>query len=193
MSKRPNQSHLRIEINQVAVHATVETAEQFAARLAPFDDEQRTLVYLSILAEGLDHNSGLHNFFYFWRGRHAVFIGRALEHAGLAKKHRLFEQALSLFGEAFPTDDAERSARFGWSSPSRELNAFDRQLLAIGEAFAPYADLDAAIAKSLRAVPTLRPPRAQQEGVRTVASYAEVLRTIKARGSSQLQAAFKRF
>ena len=193
MSKRPDYSGLRIEINQVAIHATVETAAEFAARLASFGNEQRTLVYLSILAEGLDAKSGLHSFLYFWRGRHALSICRALEHAGLTKKHRLFAQALSLFGDVFPTDDAARTAHFGWSTPSRELNDFDRQLLAISAEFGPYDDLESAIAKCMRAAPSLRPARAQPKDDRTVATYREVVGIIKARGSSTLLAAFERF
>ncbi|MGE0022835.1 MAG: DUF4375 domain-containing protein [Hyphomicrobium sp.] len=122
------------EAGPYSVRDILDPPEKFMASLAPLDPEMRTLVLLHTLQNALGAE-GLHTYFYLKAGRNAPAVRDALAAAGLAGPHRLFVEAMSLFGSSYPVDDEQRGAFFGYAAEPQELNAFDHRLLALAKEF----------------------------------------------------------
>jgi hypothetical protein len=101
---------------------------------------------LHLLAIPLEyHQEGaLHTFFYLSHAPSAEIL-TALKDAGFDEHAALFEQAMALFGPAYPDKLALRKPFFAWNTPGRRidqhtttpnaLNAFDKRLMAISREF----------------------------------------------------------
>jgi hypothetical protein len=115
-----------------------------AAALKPLDEDARTLAMLYVLHTSLGRD-GLHTLFYLESGDMAPLMRDTLKAAGLAREHNIFSRAMALFGKDYPTDREVRKNLFGWSKPSKRvdattsipaaLNSFDHALMALGKEF----------------------------------------------------------
>lgn len=117
-----------------SVRAVINPPAVFAASIGALDPEMRTLVLLDVLRDGLGRD-GLHTFFFLKAGGHAPAIRDALAAAGLAREHKIFVEAMSLFGPDYPIAEEERAKRFSYSSLDTPLNDFDLRMLALAKDF----------------------------------------------------------
>lgn len=137
-----------------SVRAIVDTPQEFRKVLEPLDSELRTLALLHYLWNGLGRD-GLHTYFFLKSGHSAPLARDALQAAGLAREHALFSEALALFGAPYPEDDEQREKLFGYSTPSKELNDFDRRLLALSDKFGSREDWTGIIVAYVNRTPAL--------------------------------------
>jgi hypothetical protein len=121
-------------VGPYSVRAILDPPEKFAKSLAPLDPDLRTLALLHVLWNGLGRD-GLHTYFYMKAGQIAPAVRDALAAAGLTREHRLFTQAMALFGQTYPLDTDVRATVFGYATESQDLNEFDKRLLALSRDF----------------------------------------------------------
>jgi hypothetical protein len=141
-------------IGRYSVRAILDHPVKFMASLASLDEETRTLVLLDVLRDGLGRD-GLHTFFYLSAGAHAPAVRDALKAARLEREHALFVQAMALFGDSYPIDNAAREKLFGYSSDTQQLNAFDERLMEIGRSFGSREALTNVMVEYVNGRPTL--------------------------------------
>jgi hypothetical protein len=141
-------------VGRYSVRGILDPPAAFADRLRDLDPDMRTLVYLHTLWSGLGAD-GLHTYFFLSSGRNAPAVRNALLEAGFTVQHRLFTDAMALFGASYPADDAQRAERFGYASDTRQLNAFDHRLMALGAAFGTRADWTGIIVGYVNRTPAL--------------------------------------
>ena len=114
--------------------------------IGALDEETRTFAVLYAFWYNLRSRDALHGFFYSQEaGRAAPQIRDTLQQAGLSREQRIFERAMALFGRDYPVDYEVRKQHFGWSKPSKRidavttipapLNKFDHELMALGDEF----------------------------------------------------------
>lgn len=121
-------------VGRYSVRAVIDPPAVFAASLDALDPETRTLVLLDVLRDGLGRD-GLHTFFFLKAGEHAPAVRDALQSAGLAREHKIFAEAMGLFGQSYPIAEEERAKHFSYSSLDTPLNDFDRRMLALAKDF----------------------------------------------------------
>ena len=94
------------------------------AQIAGLDEETRTFAILYAFWYNLRGRDGLHTFFYSEdAAKAAPLIRDTLLKAGLVREHAIFERAMALFGPDYPIDYAVRKQFFGWSKPSKRIDA----------------------------------------------------------------------
>ncbi len=142
------------EIGRYSVRDSLDPPEKFLKSLEVLDPERRTLALLHTLWDGLGRD-GLHTYFYLKSGRNAPAVRDALKAAGLAEQHRIFEQAMALFGQTYPVDDERREQHFGNATPNQDLNAFDHRLLALSKKFGTREDWTGIIVGYVNRTPAL--------------------------------------
>jgi len=134
LTEMPFWELIQNEIGRYSVRDTLDPPEKFLKSLATLDPDMRTLALLHTLWSGLGAE-GLHTYFYTRAGRNAPAVRDALQAAALAGPHRIFVEAMALFGDPYPVDDEQREKFFGYASKPQERNAFDRRLLALSKEF----------------------------------------------------------
>jgi Domain of unknown function (DUF4375) len=138
--------------------------KELLAAVAQLDDDARTLALLYVLWHNLGRD-GLHTFFYLDSGNIAPLMRDTLQKAGLTRELDIFGRSMALFGKDYPSDREQRSELFGWSQPSKRidavttrpapLNAFDHKLLALADEFGTKATFRKAILGYVEARPEL--------------------------------------
>ena len=137
----------------------------YPALIAPLEEDARTLALLYVLWDSLGRD-GLHTLFYMDKaGSIAPLMRETLQKAGLTREFDIFSRAMALFGNDYPIDPKQRSAFFGWSQPSKRveavttipapLNAFDDKLFALSREFGTKATFKAAIIAYVDSKPEL--------------------------------------
>jgi hypothetical protein len=142
------------EIGPYSVRAILDPPEKFTKSLAGLDPDLRILALLHVLWNGLGRD-GLHTYFYLSAGRTAPAVRDALAAAGLIREHRIFTQAMALFGDIYPTDDDFRAKLFGYASASQELNALDHRLMTLSDEFGSRDRWTETIVRYVNATPAL--------------------------------------
>lgn len=148
-----------------SVRLTLDGPEKFAARLAPLDEEARTLALLYVLWSNLGRDN-LHTFFYLDQsGSTAPLMRDTLQKAGLAHEFDIFSREMALFGKDYPLDPGQRKHFFGWSKPATRadaiitrpapLNAFDHKLFELAREFGTKATLKTRIMAYVDSKPAL--------------------------------------
>jgi hypothetical protein len=148
-----------------SVRLTVGGPAKLSALIAPLDEDARTLALLYVLWDNLGRDS-LHTLFYMDKaGSIAPLMRETLQKAGLTREFDIFSRAMALFGNDYPIDPKQRSAFFGWSKPSKRvdavttipapLNAFDDKLLALSREFGNKATFKATIIAYVNSRPEL--------------------------------------
>ncbi len=140
------------------VRLFLESRNDALERLARLQAPVRRIVLLQVLAAGWgrDNREGLHTFLFLHGsgGGHLLpEIAEALGDAGLAEHHRIFVDALALFGSPLPEDYRERHRRFAWSAGSGPLNDFDLRLMALSQRFGTRSEFQQLIARAAEADP----------------------------------------
>jgi hypothetical protein len=121
-------------VGPYSVRASLDPPDKFAQGLEGLDPDVRTLALLHVLWNGLGRD-GLHTYLYMQAGQTAPVVRDALEAAGLTREHRLFTEAMALFGQTYPLDNDVREKAFGYATESQDLNEFDHRLLALSRDF----------------------------------------------------------
>ena len=148
-----------------SVRLTVGGPAKLSALIAPLDEDARTLALLYVLWDNLGRD-GLHTLFYMDKaGSIAPLMRETLQKAGLTREFDIFSRAMALFGNDYPIDPKQRSAFFGWSKPSKRvdavttipapLNAFDDKLFALSREFGTKATFKATIIAYVNSKPEL--------------------------------------
>ncbi len=149
-------------------------SEESISRIENAPTSLRTLAWLGYLADqplsdGSDgsNGDGLHKFFYLWDGQVAPQVANALREAGFAEKAAIFTEAMAMFGTPYSTSDAGRADHFAWNGPRErisetesivpDLNAFDKQMMALGRQFGPMYRLWPGIQTWALGTPALAP------------------------------------
>jgi hypothetical protein len=140
------------------VRLMLESREQALERLGRLQPPVRRIVLLQVLVAGWgrDSREGLHTFLFLHgnAGGHLLpEIADALREAGLAGHHRIFVDALALFGSQLPENYRERHRRFAWSAGSGPLNDFDLRLMALSQRFGTRSEFRELVARAAEADP----------------------------------------
>ncbi|MEI9901432.1 MAG: DUF4375 domain-containing protein [Hyphomicrobium sp.] len=141
-------------IGRYSVRAMLDPPAVFMASLDGLDRELHTLVLLDVLHDGLGRD-GLHTFFYMNAGAFAPAIRDALKTAGMEREHKLFVEAMALFGAEYPVEEEARAKRFSYSSLDTPMNDFDKRMLEIAGSFGTRGSFGKAMTAYVERVPAL--------------------------------------
>jgi hypothetical protein len=139
-----------------AVRLTVDGPDEFAAKIAPLDDDMRRLVLLFTLWDSMAYQGdGLPLFFDDKSGAIAPIVRDALQSAGLTRESAAFSQAMALFGDNYPIDNDTREKFFDSSASNGRITPFNRRMLASSADFGSRDRLSNSIIDYVNRTPVL--------------------------------------